>query len=231
MGSVNFNFLPVYSACCFSTDFYCNGNGDPAPNGCNSGGCSLREAVIAANDVESGTAIIQLQGGQTYTLSRVNSNTDSDFEIPDAESGSLKLLNANANIRIETTGAEPATIDANEIDRAFLIFFETDVELRDLIITGGLPERSGGGGVYVINNRNLQITRTTITGNSAGDGNSRGGGMTIEGGIVTISGSTISNNQSGFMGGGIRLRDYDDDINEVSVDSDLTIQNSIITQQ
>ena len=203
---------------------------DPAPDGCESGSdCSLREAIIAANDIGSGTVTIQLMGDQTYMLSRVNSNTDTDFNAPDETSGSLKILNPNATVRIEAIGSGMATISANDIDRVFLIFFETNVVLSDLMMTGGKAVSGGGGGLYVINNSDLKITNSTVSGNSAGDGNSRGGGMTIEGGTVTITGSTISNNQSGFMGGGIRLRDYDDDINEVSIDSDLTIQNSIIT--
>ena len=203
---------------------------DPTPGGCSSGtDCSLREAIIAANDIGSGTATIQLVGGQTYTLSIVNPTSEDDFDSPDETAGSLKILNTDATVRIEATGSGMATIDADEIDRVFLIYFDTDVELDELEITGGKPENSGGGGIYVVNNTSLDITNSTITGNSAGEGNSRGGGMTVEGSKISITESVVSNNESGFMGGGIRLRDYDDDINETSRDSDVTIQNSTIT--
>lgn len=44
---------------------------DPSPDGCKKGDCSLREAVIAAN-AHSGTDVIVLRGGATYSLSRKN---------------------------------------------------------------------------------------------------------------------------------------------------------------
>ncbi|MCG2590593.1 BspA family leucine-rich repeat surface protein, partial [Rhodohalobacter sulfatireducens] len=204
---------------------------DPTPDGCNSGtDCSLREAIIAANDVGSGTATIQLTGGQTYTLSRVNSDTstDSDATTADEESGSLKILNNDAAVRIEVVGSGLATIDADEIDRVFILYPGTDVEIDEIEITGGKPAGSSiAGGIMVLKNENLMITNSTITGNSAGDGNSFGGGIWIEGSTVTITESTISNNVAGFQGGGLRIIRYNEE--DGTINSDVTIENSIIT--
>lgn len=204
---------------------------DPTPDGCNSGtDCSLREAIIAANDVGSGTATIQLTGGQTYTLSRVNSDTstDSDATTADEESGSLKILNNDAAVRIEVVGSGLATIDADEIDRVFILYPGTDVEIDEIEITGGKPADSSiAGGIMVIRNENLEITNSAVTGNSAGDGNSFGGGMWIEGSTVTITSSTISNNVAGFQGGGLRIIRYNEE--DGTINSDVTIENSIIT--
>jgi CSLREA domain-containing protein len=48
---------------------------DPAPNGCNVGDCSLREAIIAANASTSVPDTISLPPG-IYTLTRAGANED-----------------------------------------------------------------------------------------------------------------------------------------------------------
>ena len=68
-----------------------NRTDDPAPNGCTPepGGCSLREAIIAANAVPSTPDTINLPGG-FYQLSRggINENPAStgDLDITSTES-------------------------------------------------------------------------------------------------------------------------------------------------
>ncbi|NBC03906.1 MAG: CSLREA domain-containing protein, partial [Bacteroidetes bacterium] len=217
--------VPVVSA----QTFVVTETDDPTPDGCSSGtDCSLREAIIAANDVGSGTATIQLAGGQTYTLSIENPSPENDFDSPDETAGSLKILNTDAKVRLEATGTGMATIDADGIDRVFIIYNGTDVEIDEIEITGGDPENGQGGGIFVFNNIDLEITNSSITGNTAinSSGFGYGGGMWAEGIAMSITGSTISNNTAGFMGGGLRIIQYDE---EVTVDSDVTIENSTIS--
>jgi len=218
-------FVPVVSGQTFEV----TRTDDPTPDGCSSGtDCSLREAIIAANDVGSGTATIQLVGGQTYTLSIENPSPENDFDSPDETAGSLKILNTDAIVRIEATGSGMATIDADGIDRVFIIYNGTDVEINEIEITGGDPENGQGGGIFVFNNIDLEITNSSINGNTAinSGGFGYGGGMWVEGVTMSITGSTISNNEAGFQGGGIRITRYNE---EVTVNSDVTIENSTIS--
>ncbi|WP_234573345.1 choice-of-anchor Q domain-containing protein [Rhodohalobacter sp. 614A] len=174
---------------------------DPTPDGCQVGDCSLREAIIAANDDDSENHTIQLTGGLTYTLS-ISGDVISgpviiegqdigldEFSTNDEE-GALKILNRDRTIRIESTGGGRATIDADGTGPVFMVLDETVAELDGLIITGG--DNPLGGGFIVAYNENLTITNSAITGNTARSG----GSMDVQGGVVVIEDSEISQNES-----------------------------------
>jgi hypothetical protein len=85
---------------------------DPAPNGCKKNDCSLREAVIAANATPQQDSTIVLRPGKRYVLTRRGAGEDA------ALTGDLDV---HAFIEVRTKGqrGDPATIDANGIDRIF----------------------------------------------------------------------------------------------------------------
>ena len=86
---------------------------DPAPNGCKKKNCSLREAVIASN--ASGTpATILLRPGKRYVLTRKGAGENA------ALTGDLDITSGPLVVKTEGGGkTDPATIDANGIDRIF----------------------------------------------------------------------------------------------------------------
>ncbi len=169
-------------------------------------GCSLREAIEAANtDTEFGGCpagygadYISLPAG-TYHLTRPRSGT--------ANTGnSSGDLNLQTDIALEGIGL--AIIDAGGEagihDRVLQITGET-ISLTNLTIRGGrLPDNIPGfvgfyGGGISNNSSSLTLDNVAVEDNHAGDGNSGGSG----GGIVSwesslsIQNSIITNNQSG----------------------------------
>lgn len=196
-----FLFFGLFVPQIFAETFVVTRTDDPAPNGCAVGDCSLREALIAANDDNTENHTIQLTSGLTYTLS-ISGDVYSgpviiegqeigldEFSTNDGE-GALKILNTERTIRIEATGGSMATIDADGTGPVFMILDETVAELDGLEITGG--DNSSGGGFIVAYNESLTITNSLITGNTARSG----AGMDVQGGVVVIEDSEISQNES-----------------------------------
>jgi hypothetical protein len=197
-----------------------NKTGDHAPNGCSRSDCTLREAVIKAND-HAGKDTILLKRA-TYTMELAPSGSNG------ADSGDLNITDP---VAIKHTGAGRATIDANGLDRAFqLLTGDSDryTKFTKVVIRGGSAAVGGGimigsgscglvksvvthnhaggdgGGIFVFSGE-LTLTRTTVSGNTA-DGQA-GGILTY--GETVITGSTISGNEAdsdlaGGGGGGIR---------------------------
>lgn len=194
-------------------------------------GCSLREAISAANkDTKgpggdcakgSGTDTISLAGGAAhYKLTR--HGTPEDLNA----SGDLDV---RSNVVIRATGARKAIVDASGLgDRVFDVLIGT-VELRDLTVTGGHapggaagakgPDQTvgsdlastgadgtdgdPGGGIQ--NAATLTLTRALVTGNSAGAGGGGGaGGQGANGAPAALpAGSTGGDGGTGGVGGGI----------------------------
>jgi uncharacterized repeat protein (TIGR01451 family)/CSLREA domain-containing protein len=196
-----------------------------APNGCNTGGdCSLREAVLAAND-NPGVDTIQL-GADTYHLSIAEDSA------PDGTTGDLDLTEA---VTIQGVGPDDTIIvaDASLLSRLIEISGTTQtttvsgLTLQDGAVSGiggaiadttsfpsGLSiinchltnnfADDGGVGGAVFSTSQLGITDSIIEGNRA---ESSGGGVFYSGGQdVTIVNSSVSNNQivtGSGTGGGI----------------------------
>ncbi len=210
LASVGFSHAAVIEVTTAADEF-----SDPGPDG----GCSLREAIQAANTdgayggcgAGSGTDTINLPGG-TYTLSITGASEDSNA------TGDLDI---NSAIIIQGAGAGSTTLDGDSIDRVFHVF-STDVEIHDITITGGRAPDSedgepfqnvengeGGGGICVDSGAVLTIADSTISGNRSGDGGDAsyrepggggdGGGISNLG-TLQISGSTINGNTAGDGG-------------------------------
>ena len=198
---------------------------DPRPDGCKAKDCSLREAVIASN-AGSVPATILLRPGKRYVLTRQGAGMDADR-------GDLNITSSGP-LTVKTKGGgktNPATIDANRIDRIFdgsltLI----GVTLRDGFVGGdtgvGGAIRGGildirnsrlisnaanghgifpanGGAIFVNSGGELSIAGTRLKGNKA---TGAGGAIFIsKGGSASLFKSTLARNESGGFGGGLGI--------------------------
>ena len=164
--------------------------GDPAPNGCGNGGCSLREAVIAAN-ARSGPDAIELPKAKTYRLAVANT-------APDGEDAALEGdLDVTGALRVAHLGKGRAKIDAREIDRVFDVFAPT--RFSKVVITGGDVDDYGGG---IRAEDDVQVLRSAVVRNHS---TRDGGGISFPdaGSSLLVTRSSISRNVSDDDGGGV----------------------------
>jgi hypothetical protein len=194
----------TYTPTQFSDD---NGSEGDCPPDAVAAGCSLREAVKAANATAADDTIVLTAG--TYVL-------DLEFDgIPVGSSESGFLL-------IRGAGARATTVDANGSEevgrRAFTFRNASRSELQDLAVTGGYLGEGTGGAIFVDGesggDASLTLTRTWIHHNQLGFGD---GGAIHNNGNLTIRESLISSNTAGDEGGAIE----NDDV--------LTLVNSTIS--
>jgi hypothetical protein len=170
---------------------------DPTPNGCQQGDCSLREAVIAANNTQ-GFDTIMLQP-TTYTLSI-------PLFGPDASTGDL---DTTENLDIKVAGPDQATVDANSTvtnDRAFEVQ-SGGASLYNVNVTGGIgtPADANGlskGGGIRVDSGVLYMYGGSVRSNNAGAGPSDGGGI-YNLANVHLRRVELVGNQAGFRGGAI----------------------------
>lgn len=182
-----------------AVDYFVTRYDDPAPSGCNPGDCSLREAVIAANDSPAVADRILLSAGH-YVLQIAGVDED------DAVTGDLDL---GGNLEILGAGATMTRIWAGGLDRIFDLRSSIDLgplRLAGLELTGGQIVSGIGGAAIKLGSWNeLTIEACTIHGNAAPNG----GYGTIVGfvtaGALTVRGSTIYDNSAG----GIQVTQYD----------------------
>jgi hypothetical protein len=144
------------------------------------GNISLRSAVMATNDL-AGTNTIVLSGG-TYTLTIAPVQGGGD------EGGHLNIGRGLTNNNVTIQGATDGTtvIDANQLDHAIDVGFFCTATLSQLTIQNG----TGTFGGDVGNSGRLTIDSCSITGGTA----TFGGGVFSNGGTLTITNSTLSNN-------------------------------------
>jgi CSLREA domain-containing protein len=190
-------------------------------------GCSLREAVIAANANSTGPGGDCAKGAGADTISVPASNTHYKLTIAGvgedaAAKGDLDITGA---VTITGAGAGKTIVDGNGIDRVFENRNSAHSELRDLTVTGGktqdgapgtdagptLPgvDSNGtdggdapdvGGGIYN-NQSTLTLTGVVVSGNTAGHGGRGGNGGDVAGGAG--GNSTGGAGGSGAPGGGV----------------------------
>jgi CSLREA domain-containing protein len=159
-------------------------------------GCSLREAVQAANTdtafggctAGNGDDIIQVPAG-TFVLSLAGSGEDAN---------ATGDLDVTTNVRIDGAGARTTFIDGASLDRVFDIDpgdLGRTVAISGLTIRGGAVTGDAGGGIS--NSGDLTILRVTVRGNTASD---FGGGISNFHGNLTLTQSTVAANTSGSSG-------------------------------
>jgi CSLREA domain-containing protein len=175
-------------------------------------GCSLREAITAANTdtafggcpAGSGIDTIKLSAGN-YTFTRAGSddtNINGDLDI-------------NSSLNLTGAGMNRTTIDANGISRVMSINDDHTVSITDLALNNGsaiLGDAGNGLGSGLINNLGtVTLTRVVVYGNHAQNGYGCGGvanngNMLISGSwlMLNFAGTTYDNpTESGTVGGGI----------------------------
>lgn len=146
-------------------DFTVSRLDDPPPDGCIAGDCSLREAVITANQL-SGADRILLQAG-LYIL------TIPGGSASDATAGDLALLDP---VEIVGAGATETVILASHADRHFTVS-SGGVTIRRLRLDGG---RQGNGGA-ILHNGGMTLEDAVLSNNQA----------TIDGGAIRSASGTM----------------------------------------
>ena len=188
--------LPSIASTASAKTFHPTRTDDPAPNGCKKKDCSLREAVIAAND-KGGTIV--LRPGKRYELTRKgageNAGLTGDLDV----SLGVEPFDVNLGVEIRTKGrrGRMATIDANGIDRVF----DGSPTLDRVVLRGGHARvtsgDSGNGGAV----RGFPtVTDSHFVKNTA-DG--RGGAIYFSRGPTEIDGSVFKGNAATGDGGAV----------------------------
>lgn len=190
---------------------------DPNPGKCKRNDCSLREAVLAANERQGRDAIVLPDG--RYKLTRANpGGVSEDLGV----TGDLDIN--NDPLTLKHPGRGKARINANELDRAIHIQAGAGTVLKRIAISGGLDDDGGGiltlaplrlvrssvggstatndgGGIDAQGIAPVRLIRSTIRNNSAEDD---GGALNGGEGAILARNSVVSGNESGDEGGGIR---------------------------
>jgi trimeric autotransporter adhesin len=175
---------------------------DPGPGA----GCSLREAIRAANtdaayggcSAGSGADTILL-GAATYTLNRAGALENA------TATGDLDVLQ---DVAIQGQDSAATTINGGGVDRVFHVDptfggASPSLTISDLTIRGGVtkPGSGNGGGIQVEYEGRLSLDRVLVTDNEALD---TGAGLHADdSAVVAVANSSISGNRSDNAGGGI----------------------------
>ena len=164
------------------------------------GPCTLRAAIAEAEiNIQHTDVIINIPAGN-YLL------TIPPDETNDAHSGDLNIVPASSSdFTIIINGSElgPSVIDANQLDRVFLLG-NARIMMKHLVIRGGYLQVTGpniwGAGIY--SHAILTLDQVVIEDNilDCGPGYcadwAYGGGIYSGGGSLDITDSTIQNNSS-----------------------------------
>jgi CSLREA domain-containing protein len=205
-------FLACSGAAAFATDYTVTKTADTNDGVCDAD-CSLREAIIAANN-HAGTDRVILGTGLTYFLTR------GPADPPGAIVPGTGDLDITDSLIIEGNGS---TIDAGGLDRVLHIEGGAGVTINNLTVRGGSAAGflSLGGGIYVHSAPSapsaLVLNNCVVTGNSTAiESGARddGGGIAVVGSYnpatgattqawLTLNNTTVSGN-SGSNGGGIQ---------------------------
>jgi hypothetical protein len=181
-------------------------------------GCSLRDAVQAANtnadysfcdgDNGGGTGndTIVLEGGKTYTLAlhAVPENTNASGDLDISGGGTTTIRSAGPGLA--TIDADSSTAPGPPDDqrgRAIDILSGVGgVTLEAIRVTGGTDTAGGSGGGGIRSSAPLTLTDSEVSGNAVGlagvagaAAGHGGGGILIRDGSLTLTRSTVANNR------------------------------------
>ena len=157
--------------------------------------CSLREAVVLANQTPGQDTIFLVFDLYNLTIPRAPSD--------DAQSGDLDITDDTI---IDDLSSPAGEINAGGSlgtfqDRHFHVQATGTLTLHNVRLTNGFRVSEAGGAVLVDSGGDLVINESQLTGNAAWGG---GAIALSQGGTAAIDRSLISgNNGSGFGGGGI----------------------------
>lgn len=177
--------------------------GDQDPDGCTPRDCTLREAVIAANQTAA-TDEIRLPIRRPYTLA-IPAVSGSD-----PEHGDLDVLEP---VRLVHPGKGRATIDAQGVGRVIEVYEKgAATTLSKLTLRGGVtPDSQAGGGGGVLAYSDLTLSRSRVVANESIASAilySPGGGISMQQDAdLTLRRSVVSGNSTPDDGGGISSSD------------------------
>ena len=162
-------------------------------------GTSLREAICAANNVGASATTIDVAAG-TYTITN----------------GELQMGKVNgSNITLTGAGSASTIIDGNHTSRVFdldpNIVGGITTNISGVTITNGRDGTFGGAGLIAGNAGvgaldTLTVSNSVFSNNQANfavptASNKPGGGLSFQGGSLTLTNDTFSGNQSFSSGG------------------------------
>lgn len=160
---------------------------DPAPDGCLPNDCSLREAILAANEAVNPDLIVLAD--LVYELGLNGTDTDD---------------NGDLDIRSDLAIRGPATIDAQGLGRIFDIHDDAEVTFDQLVLqdanTSLASNGSLSGGAVQINGGRLTVRSGVFRDNAT---QSQGGGIYTRNGAVLIVEDTVFVDNDADNGAGI----------------------------
>ena len=133
------------------------GNGD---------GCSLREAVINANNNDQSGSTDCAPGSGPDTISLPNGTILLALTGADEDLAATGDLDITSPITINGQGMNQSVIDGNGSDRIFHVLPGADLTLTGMTVQGGQVITGAGGGILNQNGA-VALTNVKITGNSA----------------------------------------------------------------
>jgi CSLREA domain-containing protein len=159
--------------------------------------CSLREAIIAANnDADYNGCASSGYGADTITFD-ANYTITLGSQLPAVTTDITITGNGSANSIVQASACNPVTLPGGCTPAAYRVFevgATGDLTLDSLTVRHG--KTTSGGGIY--NSGTLTVTNSTFSGNSA----FYGGGIYNNIGTLTVTNSTFSGNFA-IYGGGI----------------------------
>ncbi len=178
-------------------------SGDAGIGTCTPAQCTLRDAIIAANDL-AGADEIRIAASIVGTITL------------DPVAGGLRITDP---VSILGPGADSLTIRADTSTSEFRVLDVTasggDVSIDGLNLTGGRVPSDAGGAIRFLSNGTLSITSSTLSGNTAANG---GGVYSGASGKIEITDSSISGNTALYgAAGGIQ-----------NVNGNITVTSSVV---
>jgi CSLREA domain-containing protein len=174
--------------------FVVNSTADPGDGSCGVAGCTLREAITAANATATEADQISISATGTISLLTELPPITDETTITGPGPGNLTVQPA-ASVKIRVFYMNGATAGDT-------------IRIQGLTISNGAPQNFGGtplngGGVFVEGQGINTLENVVITGNTGASG---GGILVLSGATLDVIGSTISNNDAvdaNGEGGGI----------------------------
>jgi len=165
-------------------------------------GCSLREAMFAAQApsnpwgcaVANGGAVIELVAGSTIDLSQIETG-DTDTATATVTTP-VTLRGQGSTVRRAPALACPGAPEF----RLFEVGPGGHLLLEDLTLSGGCLASAGSGGNLSAFNSAIALERTVV---AAGESEFGGGGLATSDAALRISRSTVRDNFDPLLGGGL----------------------------
>jgi CSLREA domain-containing protein len=167
----------------------------------NATACSLREAIWAANNDSAALAPGCTGGSGNDTINVPAGTYVLTRQGAGEDADAAGDLDVTAAATIQHAGPSSTVVDAKGIDRAFQTTAAGGVAISGLLIRGGSSPLASSGG-GVLNSGVLTVVGSTVAGNASGF---HGGGIETAGAasVLTLVNSTVSGNRAIVDGGGV----------------------------